>query len=77
MQRVAINEAGLRIGEDHQNAKLTNAEVDQIRALNESGVGYRRLAAMFEVSRSAIAMIVRCERRAESATGFRTINVVE
>lgn len=73
MQRVAINEAGLRIGEDHQNAKLTNAEVDQIRALNESGIGYRRLAAMFEVSRSTIAMIVRCERRAQSPADYRTI----
>lgn len=73
MQRVAINEAGLRIGEDHQNAKLTNAEVDQIRALNESGIGHRRLAAMFEVSRSTIAMIVRYERRAQSPAGYRTI----
>lgn len=65
MQRVAINEAGLRIGEDHQNAKLTNAEVDQIRSLNESGISYRHLAKMFEVSKITIAMIIRCERRAQ------------
>ncbi|MBI5900853.1 MAG: hypothetical protein HZB40_16730 [Rhodocyclales bacterium] len=71
MQRVAVNDAGLRIGEDHQNAKLTDREVDEIRALNESGIGYRRLARMFEVSRSAIAMIVRCERRAQIPANYR------
>ncbi len=73
MHRVAINEAGLRIGEDHQNARLTNAEVDRIRALHEQGIGYQRLAYMFEVSKSTIAMIIRCERRAQTVATFRTV----
>ena len=30
---VAVNEAGLRIGEDHPNAKLTDGEVEMIRQL--------------------------------------------
>lgn len=34
MQRVVrINASGLRIGEDHQNAKLTDQEVDTVRDL--------------------------------------------
>lgn len=32
---VAVNEAGLRIGEDHPNAKLTDGEVERIRSLHE------------------------------------------
>lgn len=77
MQKVtiAVNANGLRIGEDHQNAKLTDAEVDHIRKLNESGVGYKRLARMFEVSRSSIAMICRYERRVETPASYRTIRV--
>ncbi|MDP2826501.1 MAG: hypothetical protein Q8O52_27930 [Sulfuritalea sp.] len=74
---VACNDAGLRIGESHQNAKLTNREVDTIRDLHESGVGYRRLAAMFEVGKTTIRLIVKCERRAQIATRFRAVSVVE
>ncbi len=74
---IACNDAGVRIGESHQNAKLTDREVDTIRDLYDSGIGYRRLSAMFEVSKTAIRLIVKCERRAQCATRFRTINVVE
>ena len=74
-QVVKINAGGLRVGEDHQCAKLTDHEVDQIRDFHESGIGYRRLAKMFEVSRSLIRYIVRCERRAQVVTGFRTVHL--
>lgn len=73
---VACNEAGLRVGEDHQNAKLTNSEVDMIRELHGSGeYSYRRLAKMFEVSKSAICGIVKCKRRATPPAKFKTISV--
>lgn len=73
---VACNDAGLRVGESHQNAKLTDREVDTVRDLHARGeASYRRLAAMFEVSKSSIAMIVRCDRRAQTPTRFKAIEV--
>ena len=72
---VTINANGLRVGEDHQNAKLTDAEVDRIRELHEAGNGYRRLAKMFEVSKTTIRLIVKCERRAQCAIGYREVHV--
>jgi len=72
---VACAENGLRVGEDHQNAKLTNSEVDRIRELHDGGLGYQRLAAMFEVSKSTIRMIVKYERRATPPAKFKTISV--
>lgn len=40
MRQIAVNEAGLRIGESHQHAELTDAEVETIRELNEGGMSY-------------------------------------
>ena len=75
MQRtVAINEAGLRIGEEHPNAKLTDAEVERIRDLHEfDGMTYKALAEKFEVSKWCIGRICRYERRAQRPTNWKTI----
>lgn len=70
---VAVNERGLRLGEDHQNARLTNCEVDAIRDLYDQGLSYRTLAEKFDVSKSTIAMIVRCERRAGIVKQWKTL----
>lgn len=70
---VAVNERGLRIGEDHQRAKLTNAEVDMIRRLHAEGLSYRTLAEKYEVSKRTIAAICRYERRSEIAMGWKTV----
>lgn len=75
MKRVHnLNAGGLRVGESHQRAKLTDREVDQIRELHESGeLGYRKLATMFEVSRGTIRDIVKCKRRAQVVVGHREV----
>jgi DNA invertase Pin-like site-specific DNA recombinase len=70
---VPINELGLRIGEDHPNAKLTDAEVERIRSLHEDGMCYEALAEKFEVSRWTIGRICRYERRAQTVAGWKTI----
>lgn len=73
---VACNDANLRIGQDHQNAKLTDREVDTIRDLYERGdATITALGQMFEVSKGTIHDIVNYRRRAQMATHFRTINV--
>ena len=72
---VAVNEAGLRIGEDHPNAKLTDAEVEMIRQLHEEGVCYECLAVKFEVSKWAIGRICRYERRAQIPADFKAVHI--
>ncbi|MFJ1253410.1 helix-turn-helix domain-containing protein [Cupriavidus sp. CuC1] len=74
---VAINDQGLRIGEDHQNAKLTDSDVERIRQLHGEGLSYRTLADKFEVSKSLIALICRWERRAQTAKNWRAVHVPE
>ena len=77
MQRtVAINDAGLRIGEEHPNAKLTDAEVEIIRQLHEEdGLSYKSLAEKFEISKVAVAKICRYERRAQFVANFKAVPV--
>jgi len=56
-RRVAVNESGYRIGEDHPGAKLTDHEVDLILELREQCWSYRQIADKFEVSKSQIRNI--------------------
>lgn len=73
---VAVNEMGLRIGEDHPRAKLTDAQVDEIRELHEEqGIIPRVLAERFNVSRSCIRQILSYEKRAQTPAGWRRVPV--
>lgn len=73
---VAVNDAGFRIGEDHQNAKLTDRDIDLIRHLHEKdGLSYNTLAEKFDVGKSTIAMICRYERRNQHPERFKKVHV--
>lgn len=73
---IAVNELGRRIGEDHQHARLTNEQVERIRDLHEDhGLKYSQLAAMFQVSKSAIAGICQYRRRAQTPFGWKKLEV--
>ena len=74
---VGVNERGLRVGEDHQHAKLTDAECELIRELHACGWSYKKLADKFEVGKSTIADIVKFRRRGQFAVDWRTVNVLE
>jgi IS30 family transposase len=74
---VAVNERGLRVGEDHAGAKLTDAECDLIRTLHEEGMSYRQLAEKFDTAKSTIADIVKFRRRCQHAVAFREVRVGE
>jgi len=74
MRQIALNECGARIGEDHQRAELTDAEVETIRTLHEEfGLSYSQLAEKFEQSKGAIAKICRYERRAQSVAKRKNV----
>jgi len=70
---VGVNERGLRIGEDHHHARLTNAECELIRRLHEQGCSYKFLAQKFEVGKSTIGDIVKFRRRGQFAVGWREV----
>lgn len=72
---VAVNERGLRVGESHQNSKLTDSEVELIRQLHEDGLSYKKLAEKFEVSKSLIAAICRYERRNQAVERWKVVHV--
>ncbi|MCX7168621.1 MAG: hypothetical protein NTV11_20435 [Rhodocyclales bacterium] len=74
---VGINELGIRVGEDHHNAKLTNQEVDRMRELHEAGATITDLALMFEVGKGTVCDIVNYRRRAQVPTRFRRIDLAQ
>lgn len=68
--RVALNEAGYRVGETHHRAKLTDADVDTILALREYGLSYREIAEKFddgvEISKSTVRDVCSGRIRAQA-----------
>ncbi len=73
---VAVNESGLRIGEDHQRAKLTEHEVELMRKLHEDeAMGYSRLTKVFDVSRTTVRRICNYQMRNQSASRFKTVHI--
>ena len=72
---VAVNERGLVIGEDHPSAKLTDADVDEVLALHELGLGYGRIAKKFDVTKGCVQKILTGRRRCQIPARFRAVSV--
>lgn len=70
---VKVNENGRRIGEDHQRAKLTDREVDQIRDLRDAGMSYGQIAKKMDVGKTTVRDICVCRRRAHICVAVRII----
>lgn len=71
---IAVNEKGLRVGQYHQRAKLTDKEVEQIRWLYEhEGYRYGQLAEMFDIPKETVGRICRYERRNQPVARFREV----
>jgi len=72
---IAVNELGYRIGSSHHNSSISDEVVDQIRDLHEeAGIGYRRLAQKFGLTRSAVQKICQYERRAQTPDRWKTVH---
>ena len=74
-QLVAVNERGLRVGDSHHNARLTNHEVDLLLTLRDEGWSYRKLAEKFEISKSGVRKICAGQTRCQIATKYKTVHV--
>lgn len=72
-KRIGVNEHGRRVGESHHRAKLTDAEVDAIRALrDEGGFSIAQIADWFDhVSVATVRAICRYRRRVQFAARFK------
>ena len=71
---VAVNECGRRIGEDHPNAKLSNADVDEVRHLREdTGMRLNKIAKLFNLTIGGVHKICNYTRRAQTIVGFKKI----
>ena len=57
MQKTA--KKGYRLGENNPAARLTDAEVDLLLEMRETGLSYGKLAKMFEVGKSTVRDIVK------------------
>jgi hypothetical protein len=72
---LAVNERGLRVGEDHPAARLTNGEVDLLLALREEGWSYGRLAEKFDISKSGARKICKGQTRCQYPVRFKAVHV--
>ncbi len=73
-----MNEAGRRIGEDHHMAQLSDHEVELMRELYEeypvghpNHVGYRKLSAMFDCTKTLARKICNYLLRAQHPARFK------
>jgi len=71
---IAVDENGLRIGETHPNAKLTDAQVDLMRDLREvNGWTYDQLAEHFGVPYITVQKICTYQRRASTIARWKVL----
>lgn len=70
-QYVGVNAHGLRIGENHQRALISDHDVELIRELAEGGMRYTEIAEKFEISKVTVGRICRYERRGQTVAGFK------
>ena len=68
---VAVNARGLRIGESHPRAVLTDHEVDLLLELRAERKSYGWLAVTFEISKSQVARICRGDSRSQVPDAWR------
>lgn len=68
---VAVNERGLRIGEDHPNAKYSDSEVEMVFRLRDDGLGYKRIAATCEMPVRTVRDFIAGRRRCQMAENHK------
>ncbi|MGH9818051.1 MAG: hypothetical protein ACRD6I_18460 [Candidatus Acidiferrales bacterium] len=56
---------GIKRGEDHPQAKLSDADVRLVRVLHQADLGYKTIARKFEVSPSCVRNIVKGRQRGD------------
>lgn len=73
---VAVNDRGLRIGEDHPNARYTDAEVAMVLDLRDEGMGYKRIAKVMDMPVRTVRGICTGARRCQCPMTWKRVRVV-
>ena len=73
MRQVAVNERGLRIGEDHQNARYTNGEIEMVLTLRDDGKSYGEITRLTEMPKSTVRDIIKGRRRCQYPTNWKRL----
>jgi hypothetical protein len=68
---VPVNDRGLRIGQDHPNARYTDGEVGTVLKLRDEGMGYGTIAKMVEMPKSTVADICKGRRRCQTPSRYK------
>ncbi|MDR5743268.1 helix-turn-helix domain-containing protein [Caballeronia sp. LZ029] len=61
----------MRVGQDHQRAKLSNRDVELIRQMHEEKITRRVIAEKFGVSVSLVDKVANYRRRVQVATRYK------
>ncbi len=72
---IGVNENGLRVGEYHQRAKLTDRDVELFWQLRDQGWGCKRLAEKFEISHQHAKRLFKGRQRAQVVVSFKKVVV--
>ncbi len=73
MREVAVNERGLRIGEDHPNAKYTNGEIEMVLSLRDEGKSYGEICRLVEMPKSTVRNIIKGQRRCQYPVAWKRL----
>lgn len=71
---VGVNERGIRVGQWHQRAILTDADIDRMLQLRDQGFGWKKLAAIFECSARHCRDVCSGKKR-QMATRFKEVEI--
>lgn len=71
--KVAVNERGIRIGQDHQNARYSDSEVEMVFSLRDLGWGYKRIAAAVEMPIRTVRDFINGKRRCQFAVAYKVM----
>jgi hypothetical protein len=73
--RIKVSRLGNKCGQHHHRAKITDSLVQKLRDLNENwGLGWRRLAAQFELNPNTVKSILSMARRNTLAVEWRWVD---
>lgn len=77
-RRIYVNEIGYRIGEDHQNAKLSDAQVEALiidRGPEDAPtMSYAKLAKRYGISKSGARDIIKGNRRCQFKLNWKEVD---
>lgn len=73
MLTIAVNERGLRIGEDHQLARYLNSEIELLLSLRDEGKSYGEIVKIMGMPKSTVASVCNGKRRCQIAVAFKKI----